>query len=97
MYIYILYHTITAEHIAMQGACVVLSGRADRSFVTHRGSTAEFCREDIDVRRLLDSSHVHVGTEAHVGSSVEYVLIKREMPNGTYAAAIRGPQEYCES
>ncbi|CAN0427640.1 unnamed protein product, partial [Laminaria digitata] len=43
-----------------QGACVVLSGRADRSFVTHRGSTAEFCREDIDVPRLLDSSHVHV-------------------------------------
>lgn len=45
----------------MQGACVVLSGRADRSFVTHRGSTAEFCREDIDVPRLLDSNHVHVG------------------------------------
>eukprot|EP00904_Undaria_pinnatifida_P007281 jgi/Undpi1/3683/HiC_scaffold_16.g07053.m1 len=49
-----------AKERAHQGACVVLSGRADRSFVTHRGSTAEFCREDIDVPRLLDSNHVHV-------------------------------------
>lgn len=47
--------------IATQGVCVVLSGREDRSFVTHRGSTALFCREDIDVPRLLESSHVHVG------------------------------------
>ncbi|CAN0524610.1 unnamed protein product, partial [Scytosiphon promiscuus] len=44
-----------------QGACVVLSGREDRSFITHRGSTAHFCREDIDVPRLLESQHVHVG------------------------------------
>ncbi|CAM9360243.1 unnamed protein product [Pylaiella littoralis] len=43
-----------------QGACVVLSGREDRSFVTHRGSAALFCREDINVSRLLESSHVHV-------------------------------------
>eukprot|EP00903_Cladosiphon_okamuranus_P011105 g10481.t1 len=43
-----------------QGACVVLSGREDRSFVTHRGSAALFCREDIDVPRLLESSHIHV-------------------------------------
>lgn len=45
-----------------QGACVVLSGRTDRSFITHRGSVAQFCREDIDVPRLLASSHIHVGT-----------------------------------
>ncbi|CAN0255911.1 unnamed protein product, partial [Hapterophycus canaliculatus] len=43
-----------------QGACVVLSGSEDRSFITHRGSTAQFCREDIDVPRLLESQHVHV-------------------------------------
>ncbi|CAM9439872.1 unnamed protein product [Scytosiphon promiscuus] len=43
-----------------QGACVVLSGREDRSFITHRGSTAHFCREDIDVPRLLESQHVHL-------------------------------------
>ncbi|CAN0424101.1 unnamed protein product [Ascophyllum nodosum] len=43
-----------------QGTCVVLTGREDRSFVTHRGSVAEFCRDDIDVPRLLASSHVHV-------------------------------------
>eukprot|EP00752_Nemacystus_decipiens_P009355 g8360.t1 len=43
-----------------QGACVVLSGREDRSFVTHRGSAALFCGEDIDIPRLLQSSHVHV-------------------------------------
>lgn len=29
--------------------------------MTHRGSCAEFCREDIDVPRLLASSHVHIG------------------------------------
>ncbi|CAN0262357.1 unnamed protein product, partial [Ectocarpus fasciculatus] len=50
--------TKAREH---QGACVVLSGREDRSFVTHRGSAALFCREDIDVPRLLESDHVHVG------------------------------------
>lgn len=45
----------------MQGACIVLSGREDRAFVTHRGSMAELCREDIDVPRLIASDHVHVG------------------------------------
>ncbi len=40
---------------------MVLSGREDRSFVTHRGSAALFCREDIDVPLLLESSHIHVG------------------------------------
>ncbi|CAM9953205.1 unnamed protein product, partial [Ectocarpus sp. 8 AP-2014] len=54
--------TKAREH---QGACVVLSGREDRSFVTHRGSAALFCREDIDVPRLLESDHVHVGKQPH--------------------------------
>lgn len=46
---------------------MVLSGLEDRSFVTHRGSAALFCREDIDVPRLLESSHVHVGKFCDMG------------------------------
>lgn len=49
------------SRLVLQGVCVVLSGEKDRAFVTHRGAVAEFCRDDIDVQRVVNSGHVHVG------------------------------------
>lgn len=44
-----------------QGATVVMSGQADRGFLTHRGCTAEFTCDDIDCDDIYShGNHLHV-------------------------------------
>ena len=44
-----------------QGVCICLSGQRDRSFVSYKGTVAEFDENDLNMGRLLapSTSHVH--------------------------------------
>eukprot|EP00908_Phaeocystis_cordata_P014175 Transcript_25273.p1 GENE.Transcript_25273~~Transcript_25273.p1 ORF type:complete len:470 (+),score=160.84 Transcript_25273:1082-2491(+) len=52
---------LSAARRGGQGVCICLSGQRDRSFVSYKGTVAEFNEEDLDLRRLLapGTSHVH--------------------------------------
>ena len=44
---------LSAARRGGQGVCICLSGQRDRSFVSYKGTVAEFNEEDLDLRRLL--------------------------------------------
>jgi sugar/nucleoside kinase (ribokinase family) len=52
---------LSAERAGGQGVCICLSGERDRSFVSYKGTVAEFNEYDLDTSRLFnsDTSHVH--------------------------------------
>ena len=51
----------SAKRSGGQGVCICLSGQTDRSFVSYKGSVAEFCEADLDMATLLSrgTRHVH--------------------------------------
>lgn len=53
---------LSGRRTGAQGVCICLSGERDRSFVSFKGTVAEFCEADLDLYTLLGSgtSHVHV-------------------------------------
>lgn len=43
------------------GVCVVLSGRGDRAFLTSPGAVSQYSLQHIDIVRLANCHHLHVG------------------------------------
>ena len=62
-----------------QGVCICLSGQRDRSFVSYRGSVADFGEEDLDLRMLLGRSTSHVHFSAYYDCSGLQPAIPRLM------------------
>ena len=52
---------LSAQRAGSQGVCICLSGQHDRSFVSYKGSVAEFTEADLNMATLLarDTRHVH--------------------------------------
>lgn len=60
---------LSARRAGGQGVCICLSGQRDRSFVSYKGTVAEFAEEDLNVGKLLSPSTSHVHFSAYYDCS----------------------------
>lgn len=60
---------LSARRSGGQGVCICLSGQRDRSFVSYKGTVAEFSEEDLDLDKLLAPGTTHLHFSAYYDCS----------------------------
>ena len=56
---------LSAPRVGKQGVCICLSGRRDRSFVSYKGTVADFSEDDLDLDRLFAPGTTHLHFSAY--------------------------------